>query len=1225
MTRGALIIGATPAGLQAAIDLADSGIHVHLVEPTPFLGSDGSGDVAPHLFHTRLLEVSKHANVTTWTNTHVYRVEGEPGAWTVELRQHPRYIDLSRCTACGDCVQVCPVEVPGTGRKAIHLANSGQPGCAAIDKLGKPPCSNTCPGGIHVQGYVALAAEGRFQEAIDLIREAIPFPGICGRICTHPCEINCRRAEVDKPVAIRLLKRFLADWELAEGSQQPDAHKRQSGDRREQRLAVVGAGPGGMAAAEQLARMGYGVTVFEKLPVIGGMMTVGIPEFRLPRDVIAREYHHIQELGVEIRLNTTIGPDGDLDLDDLFGMGYGAVCLAVGAHHGHALRIAGEEWDGVVQGIELLQTISFSQQLDDAGYQAALRRWLRRGPETRVAILGGGNTAMDVSRSLRRFGVHDVRILYRRTRAEMPAMPEEVEDAEREGVALEFLIAPVRVLGDAENGVSGLECLRMKLGEPDASGRRRPVPLAGSEFVIDLDLVVLAIGQAPDLDVLGPEHEVAVTRDERINVDAVTFMTSRPGVFACGDAITADKMAVIEAIGFGKQAAAGIDAYLRGLEPHETVVDARQVPIARREMSPAELAPKPRTPVPVLAMEQRLCSYAEVELGYSAEQAVAEAQRCLVCGPCSECLACVRACKPGAVIHQERETLATLEIGAILYCGNGECLDDWPALERADLLRVAEHDLVAASAAAARAMFELFAERQPRAGVAQAGGSRDSGTPEGRDRLGVFVCQCGGEISDVVDTSAVCERALGWPGVVHAEVLPFSCSKEAADTMAEAVRSHGLSGAVLAACSCCAIDQVCYSCTFQRVRCKSNLGVFPELPLSVPHTGLEFANIREQCAWAHADDPQAATGKALALTAAAVAKLRTARPRRVEAQPAERSVLVLGSGPAARTCVEALARQGIAVRQVRGVPGRVQRANRRYRVVHADASWEAQALILAPAAAESGAILSALGENGDRPRVESAWGAMATHRPGVFYCDPALDPSVVGAAAAARSAAWLGRSDGQADPITAVVNPARCRACGTCVEICEFGAPHLRGEEPQRTSWIDPAICTGCATCAAHCPSGAISAGYATDEQLVAMLAHVLLPTTYHLPTVVLFTCSWGAYSALETAGAQRLPYAAVTRPLKVQCLGQLSPGLILKAFEKGAAGVLLLSCPPGECHYDFGNRRAEEMFAQAREMASLLGIREERLQLDSVGAGGGKTFVEKVQAFCAGLNGKRA
>ncbi len=724
--RGALIIGATPAGLQAALDLADSGIQVHLVEPSPFLGGSGPEGIAPHLFQTRLLEIAKHANITAWSNTRVYRVEGEPGTWTVELRRHPRYIDLGKCTACGDCVKVCPVWVPGTGRKAIHLANAWQPACAAIDKLGKPPCSNTCPGGIHVQGYVALTAEGRFQEAIDLIREAIPFPGICGRICTHPCEINCRRAEVDKPVAIRQIKRFLADWDLEENTPHPRAGDEPlAGEKDRQRVAVVGAGPGGMAAAEQLARMGYRVTVFEKLPVIGGMMAVGIPEYRLPRDVISREYRHIQEMGVEVRLNTAIGPGGGLGLDDLFAEGYGAVCLAVGAHHGHALRIPGEELAGVVQGIELLQTISFSQQLTDPVYEQAIGRWLRRGAETRVVILGGGNTAMDVSRSLRRLGVRDVRILYRRTRAEMPAMPEEVEDTEGEGVAIEFLVSPVRVLGDSDGSVTGLECLRMKLGEPDSSGRRRPVPIAGSEFVTEVDLVVLAIGQAPDLTLLGHDHGLAVTREERINVEAVSFMTSSRGVFACGDAITADKMAVIEAIGFGKQAAAGIDAYLRGIEPHETVVDARQVPIARREMSPEELAPKPRTPVPTLGIEHRLGSFSEVELGYSAAQATGEAQRCLVCGPCSECMACVRACKPGAVIHEERETLVTLEIGAILYCGDGDRLGDWPALEQVGLMSAPAGNPLAGSAVAARAMFELFADRQPgSAHMPQRGGQR---------------------------------------------------------------------------------------------------------------------------------------------------------------------------------------------------------------------------------------------------------------------------------------------------------------------------------------------------------------------------------------------------------------------------------------------------------------------------------------------------------------------
>ncbi len=436
------------------------------------------------------------------------------------------------------------------------------------------------------------------------------------------------------------------------------------------RVAVVGAGPGGMAVADQLARLGYPVTVYEKLPVIGGMMAVGIPEYRLPRDVIAREYQRIQDLGVEIKLNTTIGTNGDHTLDDLFEIGYDAICLAIGAHKSQSLQIPGEELIGVVHGIDVLQTINLSQQLDDRKYLDDFERTLHRGENTRVAVLGGGNTAMDASRSLMRLGIKDVTILYRRTRAEMPAIPEEVEDAEKEGVQLEFLVSPVRVLGNQKGQVVGLECIRMKLGAPDSSGRRRPVPIADSEFVFDLDLVVLAIGQSPDLDFMGADHEIAVTRNNRINVMDINFMTNRPGVFAVGDAITRNNMVVIEAIGMGKKAAAAIDIFLQGHPPAEIRVDAQDVPIANREMTKAELAPKPRIPIPTIPTEQRVSSFAEVELGYTAEQAIQEAQRCLACGPCSECQACVQVCKPQAINHDQQETFAELEIGAIIFAGS---------------------------------------------------------------------------------------------------------------------------------------------------------------------------------------------------------------------------------------------------------------------------------------------------------------------------------------------------------------------------------------------------------------------------------------------------------------------------------------------------------------------------------------------------------------------------
>jgi len=1068
MAKGVLIIGGSPAGLQSALNLADAGIPVHLVEPTPFLGNEGM--VMPrHLANSRLLEITRHPHVTLWTSTHINHMEGMASGFHVELRRHPRYVDLSRCTACGKCVEVCPVTVPGTDHKAIYL--DGQPGCMAIDKLGKPPCANTCPGGIHVQGYVALIAQGRFQEAINLVREAIPFPGICGRVCTHPCEFNCRRAEIDKPVAVRLLKRFVTDWELTKKKTRRKP-KIEAPAPNVPKVAVVGAGPGGMAVAERLARLGYRVTVFEKLPVIGGMMAVGIPEYRLPRDVIAREYRHIKNLGVELRLNTAIGPNGKYTLDNLFADGYQAVCLAVGAHRSQDLRIPGEELPGVVHGIDLLRAINLSRRVKDPQYKSMLQQVLHKGAATRVAVLGGGNTAMDVSRSLRRLGVKDVRILYRRTRAEMPAMPEEIEDAEHEGVVIEYLVSPVRVLGNEKTGVRGLECIRMKLGEPDASGRRRPVPIAGSEFVIKLDRVVLAIGQAPDLEFLGPGHQIAITRSERINVADVSFMTNRPGVFAVGDAVTTDKMVVIEAIGMGKQAAAAIDAYLKGQLPRELVVDAREVPIARRVLAESELTPVPRIAVPTIPLEQRVSSFDEIELGFTAEQAIAEARRCLACGPCSECQACVQVCETGAIVHDQHETYHELDVGAVLYADQQK--DNGWGVEPG-IYHLPPQDELAASAISAHVLGSMK-ERLALPVITS------SGLPEGTGRMGVFICQCGDQIAGVVDTNVVRGQAGSLPDVVYADVLPFACSPEAAGRIGQTIREHGLNRVILAACSCCAVDQICFSCTYQRMRCKYNL---QGLDCATP-VHFEFVNIREQCAWVHADDPQAATAKATVLVSAAVAAARAGKANWVGSRKVERSVLIVGSGLAASPCKRMLERQGIPAFRFRGLPEHIERTGGQYRAIRGDQVLSASALVLAPKdTREMERISSALGR-------EPGWDTLETHLPGIFACSPELDGELIGAAAVARVSAWLGRLERHA-PFSAYVDPERCRACSTCISICEFDAPSLKEIAKDRfASWIDPAICTGCGTCAAHCPSGAITSSYMSDVQLHAMLKAML-------------------------------------------------------------------------------------------------------------------------------------
>jgi NADPH-dependent glutamate synthase beta subunit-like oxidoreductase/formate hydrogenlyase subunit 6/NADH:ubiquinone oxidoreductase subunit I len=1114
VNKDALIISSSISGIQAAIDMAEAGYKVHLVESSPFLENHKPTSIPPHILNTRLLEIIRHPNIHLWTNSRLSRLEGTPGDFKVELRRHPRYVDATKCTACGDCIAVCPVINPDLShsdkpRKVIYI--DGQPGCAAIDKAGKAPCTNTCPGGIHVQGYVALIAQGRFQEAIDLIREAIPFPAICGRVCTHPCEINCRRAEIDKPVAVRLLKRFVSDWELSSQSKESTAKDLSSKNEKPngKRVAVIGAGPSGMVVAERLAHLGYQITIFEKLPVIGGMMAVGIPQYRLPSQVIEREYQHILDLGIELRLNTTIGPRGDYMLDDLFALGFEAICLTVGAHQSQTLNIPGEELPGVVHGIELLKVINLSQRLADMQqaekFKAELQQLLRQGTKTRVAILGGGNTAMDASRALIRLGVKDVRILYRRSRAEMPAMPEEIVDAEQEGIKIEYLTAPERVLGDEASGVTGLECMRMRLGEPDASGRRRPVPIANSEFVLDLDLVILAIGQNPDLGFLEEGDGIAITRDKRINVADLSFMTDRPGVFAAGDAVTRDKMVVIEAIGMGKQAAAAIDAYLRGQPLHQTIVDARAMATTRRTMTEAELIPIPRITVPAIPLAQRKSSFSEVELGYSAEQAITEARRCLACGPCSECMACVLVCKTGAINHEQQETFTELNIGAIIYSAESSSLP--PTFVSSDIIQdklegrgfylMPADSALSGSAVAAQVMLALGSNGPQGIGSQSLLGASLPSPRASPIRAGVFICQCGDAISRVVDTQAVADSTANLPEVIHTQVLPFSCSADGSQTINAAIEMHQLNRVVLAACPCCSIDQVCYSCTYQRLRCKDNLGLFTHSILRNSARPVRFVcvNIREQCAWVHSNDPQAATAKATALIEASVARSIAAPPWPMDAPYIERSALILGSGSAGTICQATLNGLGVATRIIKNEPAQIQRLYGQYLVTQGNGStdfYRSSVLILAPNnAEEADKYLSAFGQETHQPRPQQTWGGVDTHRPGIFLCDPDEDPDITGFAAAARATAWLGRIASRL-PVASVVDPARCRACNTCVEICEFGAPGLVEIEGRRASWIDPMICTSCGVCAVHCSSGAITAGYSTDTQIDAMLASLL-------------------------------------------------------------------------------------------------------------------------------------
>jgi NADH-quinone oxidoreductase subunit F len=523
---------------------------------------------------------------------------------------------VKECSLCG-LGQTSPNPVLSTinyfrDEYESHIREKKCP-AAVCDALMISPCQHTCPVGINVPKYVAHVAAGEYWEAVETIRERNPFPAICGRICHHPCEFRCRRGELDAPVAIRALKRFAADWYFENVTEAPEPFPVVYDN---QRVAVVGAGPTGLACAYFLAQAGYPVTVFEALPVGGGMLSVAIPDFRLPREIIEKEINYIASKGVEIKYNTPINVN--YTVDDLKAEGLAAVFIAAGAQRSQSVGIPGEieGVSGFYYGLKFLRDVKLGNPLTVG---------------RRVAVIGGGNVALDTARTALRLGAEQVDIFYRRSREEMPVTEVEYDQAIAEGIQANFLVTPTRVVSENWQ-LSGLQCVRMQLGEPDESGRRRPVPVEGSDFFVEADTVIAAVGQAPDLSFLPADSALERTRWETLVVDSNNLATNVEGVFAGGDFVRGPGM-VIEAIADGRRAAMAIDKYLKGDTSRVEIYDLKASIVAEAPTSETEEVweVQPRLVEPVLPTQERKRSFAEVELPFSEEVAIQEAKRCLRC------------------------------------------------------------------------------------------------------------------------------------------------------------------------------------------------------------------------------------------------------------------------------------------------------------------------------------------------------------------------------------------------------------------------------------------------------------------------------------------------------------------------------------------------------------------------------------------------------------------
>jgi heterodisulfide reductase subunit A len=664
----ALIVGAGIAGMESSLTLGDMGFKVLLVEKEASIG--GKMILLSKVFPTldcssciatpKMAATANHPNIKVLTYSEIDTVNRNlDGTFSVDLRKNPRFIDPVKCTGCAQCETACTVAIADefnsdlVARRAAYIAfPQAVPKKAIIDRKGTSPCSFTCPAGVKPHGYISLVRAGKFDEAFRLHLEDAPLPGCLSRACYAPCEEECTRGQLEGPLPIRAIKRFMVDRYY---STHPDPEYGIPEKLNGKRVAVVGSGPAGLSAAYFLARSGYPVTIFESEPEPGGIMRWGIPSYRLPKDILARDIKNISALGVRIVTNTKVS-----SVEFLKKNVFDAVFLATGITGGRKISIPGEELHGVYDCMEFLKSFNSDKPID-----------LKN---KKVAVIGGGNAAIDPARIALRAGAKQVCIQYRRGREEMPAHEWELKAALQEGIVFQFLRTPIRLIGD--NGkLKALECVSMKLGEPDESGRKRPIPIKGSEETMDVDVVILSIGLLPNTAPFASELEL--DWNGTIKVNKGTLETSIPSIFAGGDTVSGPSM-IAQAIGQGKRAAYYIDRYLQGLPLDQVHYDDR-LPVVERnpavkqfdgrltERKPVELRRKP--------VEEWVRSFEEYEITMTEEEARYSANRCLDCGGCSECRQCIAVCPADAISFDDRVEQVNLNVGSVLLSTGFDIFD----------------------------------------------------------------------------------------------------------------------------------------------------------------------------------------------------------------------------------------------------------------------------------------------------------------------------------------------------------------------------------------------------------------------------------------------------------------------------------------------------------------------------------------------------------------------
>ncbi len=1107
-----MVLGANPAGISAAAKLGELGIPVTVVDEGPDLNERladdkyrfESGVTFNYAFRPGLIRILRNPGIQTVMPATVQKIRHSRQGFNVQIEKAQTFVNPDYCTLCGRCVEVCPV-IDRNGNKPIKMSSRlSLPGSVTIDKRRELPCQAECPLGVNVQGYIALARAGRYREALALIRRDNVLPGICGRICTHPCEAVCRRADIDDPLAIMDIKRFVYDAIVSE----KDAPSEVKKPWRKEHIAVIGSGPAGLACAANMARHGFNVTIFEKEKEAGGLLRYGIGPHRLPREILDEEIEAIKKEGVKIITDCPVDIPADLaGLKE----NHDAVILATGSWADRRLNVPGEDLKGVQGCLDFLNRF----------YRDGISRF-----EERVAVIGDGNAAFDLARTLKRAGA-EVTIFSWFAKHDIPADPHEVKGASNDGIIIRDSSQVIEFTG-SDGMLQGIRFKPTRPGPKDDKGIAWPEIIPeGRPFEEAYNYAFVAIGQSGAYRGVISGRDLNTTRSGYLITDDKAHAGAK-GVYAAGDAVTG-ATSVVSAMADGRKAAACV---MRDLTGSDTPGRRPQRP-ENRDFEPldAGIEKTARVEMPEISADLRCDSFREVSLGYDENLMNTEAARCLQCGVCSECLECESACgEIGAIFHAEEALHITENTGVLIIADPDMALD----IKGEDVIRAygppsAKTNIYTMMqrgfAAAAKAMMLLKETASRPKGHIISSVPLDTGLT-GEIRIGVFACRCNDSFGWSEEMNDYLTSLRGRKDIAHVEALASACIPEGINRILECVRDKALTRIVLASCVCCPLDYICSACTDQRSRLKE--GLFRGTGIS--RSMVQTCNLRGEVLRLMNQDESLAVEAFKGLINRSIGRAVRLLPFPAPSRAFNFTTAVLGHTEAAVTSALTLAHLGFEIymfgteknplesspehSNIHGFIGSgatsVSGTLGDFRVRVARDGVERTFSVGCVILGEKSRNIALYHTHRDLPaktvqsrmqkRGETGVPFMipgSTSISGLFLADPPgiqMSKNTQGMAAAVLVAAAMPRGPRQYRGFSVTINESLCRSCGRCLQVCPYQAISLKPNNlGGYVAVADAILCKGCGNCISVCPTNAADSPFRDQAYLEQTLEELLL------------------------------------------------------------------------------------------------------------------------------------